>query len=172
VGVAKAKTIDELRTAVEDASRYDSKVIIERGVIGREFECAVMGNAEPTASIPCEIHPSREFYDYQDKYLLDKAVIDLPAQLTDEQTTRMRSLAVECYRAVECEVMARVDFLMDGATSEIFVNEINTIPGFTSISMFPKMWEHCGIAFPRLIDQLIAFALDRAAVRKANRYVR
>jgi D-alanine-D-alanine ligase len=172
VGVAKAKNIDELRAAVEDAARYDSKVIIERGVNGREFECAVIGNEEPEASTPCEIHPSREFYDYEDKYLLDKAVIDLPANLSGEQTARMQRLAIDCYRAVGCEVMARVDFLMDGASGEIFVNKINTIPGFTSISMFPKMWGHGGIAYPQLIDRLIGLALQRAETRKANRYVR
>ena len=170
VGVAKVKSREELAAAVENAAQYDRKVIIERGIVGREFECAVMGNGSPEASLPCEIHPSREFYDYDDKYLLDKAVIDLPARLTPEKTAEMRRLAVACYQAVECEVMARVDFLMDGVTDEIFVNEINTIPGFTSISMFPKMWEHSGIPYSDLLDRLIGFALDRSEQRKSNRY--
>ena len=171
VGVAKAKNADELKSAVASAAQYDNKVIVEQGIEGREFECSVIGNGTPQASAPCEIHPSREFYDYEDKYLLDKAVVDLPAKLTEEQTAEMRRLAVECYLAVGCEVMARVDFLMD-KSGQIFANEINTIPGFTSISMFPKMWEHSGIAYPELIDRLIGYALERAEARKATRYVR
>jgi D-alanine-D-alanine ligase len=170
VGVAKAKNCEELRTAVANAAAYDRKIVVERGIQGREFECSVMGNEDPQASVPCEIHPSREFYDYEDKYILDKAVIDLPAKLTPEQTAEMRRLAVECYKAVECEVMARVDFLMESATGQIYVNEINTIPGFTSISMFPKMWEHGGLSYAELIDRLIQFAMERGASRKANRY--
>lgn len=170
VGVAKAKDRAQLAAAVEDAARYDRKIIVEQGIEGREFECSVMGNGHPEASIPCEIHPSREFYDYEDKYLLDKAVVDLPAKLTGDETAEMRRLAVECYKAVECEVMARVDFLMESATGRIFVNEINTIPGFTSISMFPKMWEHSGISYSELLDRLINLALERAAARKATRY--
>ncbi len=170
VGVTKAKNPAELKAAVELAAQYDRKVIVERGIIGREFECAVLGNDSPAASTPCEIHPSREFYDYEDKYILNQAVIDLPARLSPEKTAEMQRLAVDCYKAVECEVMARVDFLMDGATGELFVNEINTIPGFTSISMFPKMWEHDGYSYPALIDRLIELALERAGARKATRY--
>lgn len=170
VGVTKAKNPAELKAAVELAAQYDRKVIVERGIIGREFECAVLGNDSPAASTPCEIHPSREFYDYEDKYILNQAVIDLPARLSPEKTAEMQRLAVDCYKAVECEVMARVDFLMDGATGELFVNEINTIPGFTSISMFPKMWEHDGYSYPALIDRLIELALERAEARKATRY--
>jgi D-alanine-D-alanine ligase len=170
VGITKVKNCPELRAAAAEAARYDRKVLVEQGITGREFECSVMGNDEPRASIPCEIHPSREFYDYEDKYLLDKAVIDLPAKLTAAQTEEMRRLAVACYEAVGCEVMARVDFLMESATGKIFVNEINTIPGFTSISMFPKMWEHCGVKYSDLLDELIALALKRAEARKALRY--
>lgn len=170
VGVAKVNNCEELKAAVRNAAAYDRKIIVERGVIGREFECAVMGNDHPEASTPCEIHPSREFYDYEDKYLLDKAVIDLPANLTPEQTAEIRRLAVECYKAVECEIMARVDFLMESATGQIYINEINTIPGCTSISMFPKMWAHDGIAFAELIERLIGLALERAEARKATKY--
>jgi D-alanine-D-alanine ligase len=170
VGVAKVNDRRQLEAAVASAAQYDRKIVVEQGVTGREFECSVMGNASPEASVPCEIHPSREFYDYEDKYLLDKAVIELPAKLSAAQTAEMQRLAVDCYRAVECEVMARVDFLMDAATGQIFVNEINTIPGFTSISMFPKMWEHGGISYAQLIDRLIGLALERAGNRKANRY--
>ncbi len=172
VGISKARNEGELHAAIELASQYDSKVIIERGIIGREFECSVMGNGNPAAATPCEILPSREFYDYEDKYLLDAARIELPARLTPEQTSEMRRLAVETYKAVDCEVMARVDFLMENATGRIYVNEINTIPGFTSISMFPKMWEHAGIPYSELLDRLIGYALDRAETRKATRYSR
>jgi D-alanine-D-alanine ligase len=172
VGISKARNNAELKAALEKAAAFDSKVIVERGIEGREFECSVMGNENPVAATPCEILPSREFYDYEDKYLLDKAETVLPARLSPEQTEQMRWLAVECYRAVGCEIMARVDFLLERATEQIFINEINTIPGFTSISMFPKMWEHQGIAYPDLLDKLIELALDRAESRKKTRYSR
>ncbi len=124
------------------------------------------------ASLPCEILPSREFYDYEDKYLLDKAGTQVPADLPPAQTDELRRLAVECYRAVECEGMGRVDFLLEAATDKLYINEINTIPGFTSISMYPKMWEHSGIAFPALLDQLIELALDRHRRKRATRFTR
>ncbi len=116
--------------------------------------------------------PSRDFYDYEDKYLLDAAKTVLPADLTPEQTAEVRRLAVECYRAVDCEGMARVDFLLENATGKFYINEINTIPGFTSISMYPKMWEHCGLPMPKLIDRLIELAMERAEARKSLRYTR
>ena len=171
VGVSKAKTCEELITAIEFAARFDRKVIVERGIQGREFECSVLGNDDPVAAAPCEIFPSREFYDYEDKYLLDQAKTVVPADLTPQQTAEVRRLAVECYKAVDCEGMARVDFLMD-ATGKVFINEINTIPGFTSISMYPKMWEASGLAFPKLIDRLIELALDRHRAKQATRYSR
>ena len=149
VGISKARNAEELQAAVALAAQYDRKIIVERGIVGRELECAVLGNAEPVASLPCEILPSREFYDYDDKYLLDRAETRLPADLPAEQTAELRRLAVECYRAVECEGMARVDFLLEAATGKLYINEINTIPGFTSISMYPKMWEHAASGFRR-----------------------
>ena len=170
VGVAKAKNRAQLEEALVRAAEFDTKIIIERAVTGREFECAVLGNDPLEASIPCEILPSREFYDYEDKYLLDKAVIELPAKLSPEQTTELRRLAVAACRACEVQGMSRVDFLMDGATGRLFVNEVNTIPGFTSISMFPKMWEYTGIPFAALLDRLIALALERHETKKASRY--
>jgi D-alanine-D-alanine ligase len=170
VGVAKAKDRAALDAALAAAAQYDRKVIVERAVIGREFECSVLGNENIEASIPCEILPSREFYDYEDKYLLDKAVIELPAKLRETQTAEMRRLAVAACRACEVEGMSRVDFLMDGATGQIFINEVNTIPGFTSISMFPKMWEHSGIPYAQLLDKLIALAIERHETRNATRY--
>jgi len=172
VGISKAGNCAELRAALELAAQFDTKVIVERGIAGREFECAVMGNENPEAAVPCEILPSRDFYDYEDKYLLDKAEVVLPAHLTAGQTTEMRRLAVECYRAVGCEGLARVDFFLEQSTGKFFINEINTIPGFTSISMFPKMWEHCGLPMPRLLDRLIELALERHRTRESLRFSR
>ncbi|HUB34524.1 MAG TPA: D-alanine--D-alanine ligase family protein [Bryobacteraceae bacterium] len=172
VGISKAHDAAELGAAIAMAAQYDRKVIVERGVEGRELECAVLGNETPLASLPCEILPSREFYDYEDKYLLDQAETRVPADLAAEKTDELRRLAVECYRAVECEGMGRVDFLLEAATGKLYINEINTIPGFTSISMYPKMWDHSGIGFSALIDQLIELALDRAKRKKATKFTR
>jgi D-alanine-D-alanine ligase len=172
VGISKARDARELAAAIELAGQYDRKIIVERGIAGREFECSVLGNEDPQASLPCEILPSREFYDYDDKYTLDTAGIVLPADLPAGKTAELRRLAVECYKAVECEGMARVDFLLEAATGRLYINEINTIPGFTSISMFPKMWEHCGIPFAALVDRLIALALERHTRKKATRFTR
>lgn len=172
VGISKANNCQELKSALELASQYDRKIIVERGVRGREFECAVLGGEPPTASMPCEIIPSQDFYTYEDKYLLDQARIDLPPKLDPQQISEMQRLAVACFEAVACEGMARVDFLMDSATCEFFINEINTIPGFTSISMYPKMWEYSGVPYASLLDKLIALALDRAEARREIQYSR
>ncbi len=170
VGISKVQNEEELMKAIELASAYDHKVIVERGITGREFECAVLGNDNPVAATPCEILPSREFYDYDDKYLLDQAQTVIPADLSPEKTAEMQRLAVECYRAVGCEGMARVDFLLETATDRLYINEINTIPGFTSISMYPKMWEYSGLPMPKLIDRLIELALKRHAAKQRLRY--
>ena len=172
VGISKAHNARELEAAFALAAEFDRKVIIERGIVGRELECAVLGNEAPAASLPCEILPSREFYDYDDKYTLDLAQAQVPADLPPQTTAELRRLAVECYRAVECEGMARVDFLLETSTGKLYINEINTIPGFTSISMYPKMWEHSGLPFPALLDRLIELALDRQRQRKATRFTR
>jgi D-alanine-D-alanine ligase len=170
VGISKARNCAELKAALELASAYDRKIIVERGITGREFECAVLGNDNPVAAAPCEILPSREFYDYDDKYLLNQAQTVIPANLSPEQTAEMQRLAVECYRAVECEGMARVDFLLETATNQLYINEVNTIPGFTSISMYPKMWEYSGLPMPKLIDRLIELAVERHAAKQRLRY--
>jgi len=172
VGISKAHDAAELEAAFALAAQFDRKVIVERAIVGRELECSVLGNQAPIPSLPCEILPSREFYDYEDKYLLDLAQTRVPADLPAECTEELRHLAVECYRAVECEGMARVDFFLEARTSRLYINEINTIPGFTSISMYPKMWEHSGIAFGELLDRLIALALDRDKLKKATRFTR
>jgi len=172
VGISKVNSHAELEAAIELAAQFDRKVIVERGIVGREFECSVLGNASPKASVPCEILPSRDFYDYEDKYLLNKAQTVVPADLTPEQTHEIQRLAIACYQAVECEGMARVDFLLENATGKLFINEINTIPGFTSISMYPKMWEASGLSYSALIDRLIELAIERHEIRKATRYSR
>jgi D-alanine-D-alanine ligase len=172
VGISKAHDLLELAAGIALAAQYDRKVIVERGIAGRELECAVLGNEKPIASLPCEILPSREFYDYDDKYLLDRAETKLPADLSADQTEELRRLAVECYRAVECEGMGRVDFLLEGSTGKLYINEINTIPGFTSISMYPKMWEASGIGFSALVDRLIELALERHERKKATKFTK
>jgi D-alanine-D-alanine ligase len=172
VGITKAKTREQLEAALVLASQYDRKLVVERGVTGREFECAVLGGDPPKASTPCEIIPSQEFYTYEDKYLLDKARIELPAKLSAAQTREMQRLAIACFDAVSCEGMGRVDFLLDTSTGQFYINEINTIPGFTSISMYPKMFEYGGIAYSQLLDTLIELAFERARNRQATQYTR
>ena len=172
VGITKVKCPIALRTAIETALQFDRKIIIEQGIQGREFECALLGGAKPKASTPCEILPSQDFYTYEDKYLLDKARIELPANLSQKQTSEMQALAVACFEAVECEIMGRVDFLMNSVTGQFYINEINTIPGFTSISMYPKMWEYSGVPYATLLDSLIGLALERAGARSKLQYSR
>jgi len=170
VGISKVKTRPELRKALTLAAEYDYKIIVERAIRGREFECSVLGNENPVASTPCEIIPSRDFYDYDDKYVLNRARFELPAQLTIADTAEVRRMSVAAYRAVECTGLARVDFLRETATGRMFINEINTMPGFTAISMYPKMWEYSGIRYHELVDRLISLALERHAVKKATRF--
>jgi D-alanine-D-alanine ligase len=172
VGISKAHDEAELKVALEEAAKYDSKIIVERAIVGHEIECAVLGNDDPAAAFPCEILPSREFYDYDDKYLLDAAHVDLPAKLAPEIIAEIRRVAVACFRAVDCSGMGRVDFLVERATGNVYINEINTIPGFTSISMFPKMWAHSGVTFAQLVDRLLDLALEHYAVRQSLRYER
>jgi D-alanine-D-alanine ligase len=161
-----------LEPALKLAAEFDRKIIVERGVNGREFECAVLGNEKPEAAIPCEVLPSREFYDYEDKYILNTSKTLLPAPLTPDQTKELQRMAEEAYRSMGCEGLSRVDFLMDSATGDLFVNEINTMPGFTSISMYPKMWQASGLEFSPLLDRLIELAMERHQAQKATRYAR
>ncbi|MGE5644706.1 MAG: D-alanine--D-alanine ligase family protein [Acidobacteriota bacterium] len=170
VGISKAHNAVELDAALCLAASYDRKVIVERAIAGREFECSVLGNAKPAAAVPCEILPSRDFYDYEDKYLLGQARTQVPADIPAALAEEIRRLAVACYEAVGCEGMARVDFLLENASGRLYINEINTIPGFTSISMYPKMWEAAGLAYPALIDRLIELALERHRDRAATKY--
>jgi D-alanine-D-alanine ligase len=172
VGISKAHNREELSEALREAARYDHKVLVEPAIAGRELECAVLGNSHPEAALPCEILPSREFYDYEDKYLLDQARTVLPAELAPQQTAEIQRLSISAFQAVECSGMARVDFFLEHGSGRLYVNEINTIPGFTSISMYPKMWAHMGMGFPALVDRLIDLALERHAARRALRYER
>jgi D-alanine-D-alanine ligase len=172
VGISKAGNVEELRAAISFARQYDRKVLVERAIVGQEIECAVLGNGNPEASIPCEILPSRDFYDYEDKYILDKTEFRVPAAVPAEQIAQVRKTAVDAYKALACEGMARVDFLIEKASGTVYINEVNTIPGFTSISMYPKMWEHSGLPYPKLLDRLIELALERHAEKRALKYTR
>jgi D-alanine-D-alanine ligase len=171
VGVTKAKTLDEAIAAARAALAYDEWVLCEEAITGREIEVAVLGNREPRASVAGEIVPGREFYDYEDKYVGDGAQLLVPAPLSDAESTTVRNLALQVFHAVRAEGMARVDFFYeerrsDGSPGRGFLcNEINTIPGFTPISMYPKLWQATGVAYPALLDELIALALERHARR-------
>ena len=170
VGITKVKSEDALTAAVGQALEFDRKVVVEAAVPdAREIECAVLGNDEPQASIPGEIIPSREFYDYEAKYLDDNSQTVIPADLPAEQLTEVQRLAIEAFRAVDAAGMSRVDFLLARGSGAIFVNEINTIPGFTTISMYAKMWEASGVSYPALVDRLIQLAIERHAEKQRLR---
>ncbi|MBI4161236.1 MAG: D-alanine--D-alanine ligase [Acidobacteria bacterium] len=173
VGVTKVRSAAELGPAVETAFRYDRKVLVEAFVAGREIECSVLGNDDPTASVPGEILPGREFYDYRAKYLEDCARLLIPAPLAEEQARRVRDLSLRAFLALECSGMARVDFFLRRDTGEILINELNTIPGFTAISMYPKLWEASGMGRGELLDRLLALALERHRQRhgRETRYL-
>ena len=156
--------------ALATALALDAKVLIERGIDGREVECAVLGNDDPQASIPGEIVPGEAFYSYEDKYAADSlAQTRIPAALDDATRERVRETAVRAYRALECTGMARVDFFIEHGTGTLFINELNTIPGFTSISMYPKMWEASGLSGPALVTRLLQLAVERHAARQRLR---
>ncbi|MGH2520845.1 MAG: D-alanine--D-alanine ligase family protein, partial [Chloroflexota bacterium] len=162
VGVSKVHNAAELAPAVALAARYDTKIIVEQGVPEpREIECSVLGNDEPEASVPGEIIPSREFYDYAAKYVDGTSRLFIPAPLDPSMANCVRETAVKAFLALDCSGLARVDFLLSRTTGELYVNELNTIPGFTAISMYPKLWEASGLSTPKLLDRLIALALER-----------
>ena len=170
VGISKAKSEAELPGAIETAAEFDRKIVIEAAVPNaREIEIAVLGNEHPETSVPGEVIPSREFYDYQAKYIDDNSQVVIPAQLAPGVATEIKRLAIEAFRALDCEGMARVDFLMDGETGKLYLNEINTIPGFTTISMYSKMWAASGVTYPELLDRLITLARERHAEKQQIR---
>ena len=177
VGISKAHNRKELGPAIEEAGKFDRKIVIEQGVGGqkhkaREIECAVLGNDHPQASVPGEIVPSKEFYDYNAKYLDEGSIPIIPAKLTKSETKTVQQLAIGAFKAVDCSGLARVDFLMDPKSRKIYLNEINTMPGFTSISMYPKLWAATGLTYPDLIERLIQLGLARYEEKKKNKYTR
>jgi D-alanine-D-alanine ligase len=170
VGISKVHDPLELDAALAEAASFDRKLVIEWAVPqAREIECSVLGNDDPIASVPGEIKPEREFYDYEAKYFDDRTQLIIPASLSDEMTARVREMAVKAFKAIDCSGMARADFLLSAQTGELFVSEVNTIPGFTSISMYPKLWEASGIPYSELIDRLIDLALERHADKRRLR---
>jgi D-alanine-D-alanine ligase len=177
VGISKAHDRKELGPAIAEAAKFDRKIVIEEGVGGkknkaREIECAVLGNDEPKASVAGEIVPCKEFYDYDAKYLAEGSELVIPAKLTKAEQKRVQALAIAAFQAVDCSGLARVDFLMEPKSRKIYVNEINTMPGFTAISMYPKLWGATGVSYPELIDRLIQLGMERHRDKKRNQYSR
>jgi len=177
VGISKAHAQRELGTAIQEAAKFDRKIVIEQGVGGkmqkaREIECSVLGNDRAEASIPGEIIPSKEFYDYDAKYLDEGSQLIIPAKLKKTEIKKVQQIAIAAFKAVDCSGLARVDFLMDPKTRKIYLNEINTMPGFTAISMYPKLWAASGLSYPQLIERLIQLGLERHEDKKRNQYSR
>jgi D-alanine-D-alanine ligase len=177
VGISKVHDRSELAAAMDEAGKFDRKIVVEQGVGGkagraREIECSVLGNDQPQASVAGEVVPAAEFYDYNAKYIDEGSKLHIPAKLTRAQQRKVQEMAVKAFLAVDCSGLARVDFLMDPKSGRIFVNEINTMPGFTSISMYPKLWAASGISYPDLIDRLVQLGLQRFEEKKRNKYTR
>ena len=165
VGITKCNSRADLYEGLLEAAAYDRRVLVERGVNAREIEVSVLGNDNPQASVPGEILPSREFYSYESKYVDGTTDLLIPAPLPGEVSEKIRRMAIAAYKASDCSGMARVDFFVEKNTGEIYLNELNTIPGFTSISMYPKLWEASGLPYPKLIDRLVELALERKSDR-------
>ena len=175
VGISKVHDRSELDGAMYEAAKFDRKIVIEEGVGGkkgkaREIECSVLGNDEPIASVPGEIVPSAEFYDYNAKYVDEGSKLLIPAKISKKKQKEVQNMAVAAFKAVDCSGLGRIDFLLDPKTEKIYLNEINTMPGFTSISMYPKLWAASGIEYSDLISRLIELGLERHAEKKRNRY--
>lgn len=170
VGITKVRTAARLAAAIDHAAEFDQKILVEQAIAGREIEVSVLGNDAPLASVPGEVIPAREFYDYAAKYLEDTTRFVVPARLAPRQVRRFQELAVAAFRAIECAGMARVDFLLARRTGKIYINELNTIPGFTAISMYPKLWEASGVSYPELLDRLIELALERHREKSRTRF--
>ncbi|MDP3184331.1 MAG: D-alanine--D-alanine ligase family protein [Anaerolineales bacterium] len=165
VGITKCNSRADLAEGLLEAAAYDRRVLVERGVNGREIEVSVLGNDDPQASVAGEVQPSREFYSYESKYMDGTSALLIPASLPAETAEKIRSLAVKAHTAIDCAGMSRVDFFLEKETGEVLLNEINTLPGFTSISMYPKLWEASGLPYTKLVDRLIELALERKAER-------
>ncbi|MCY3636035.1 MAG: D-alanine--D-alanine ligase [bacterium] len=171
VGVSRATTESEVVKALEVAGQYDQTLIIEEAVTGQEIEVSVLGNQDPEASVPGEIVPGSEFYDYSDKYLTDGAKLLVPAQISEAAAQQAQRLALATYRALRCEGMARVDFLYESHGRGMLLSEVNTIPGFTPISMYPKLWQASGLPYPQLIEMLVDLAVERYERRGKHRRI-
>jgi D-alanine-D-alanine ligase len=170
VGISKAKERAGLARALDLAGSFDRKIVVEAAVPeAREIECAVLGNDQPEASVAGEVIPSREFYDYEAKYIDDRSAVIIPAELAPAESERVRALSLAAFRAIDCAGMARVDFLLSRGSGEIFVNEVNTIPGFTTISMYSKLWAATGVDYATLLDRLLSLALERHAAKQQLR---
>ncbi|MFC1563900.1 D-alanine--D-alanine ligase family protein [candidate division KSB1 bacterium] len=169
VGITKVKNFTDLPGAVEFAAEFDMKILIEQGIDAREIEVSVLGNFEPAASVPGEVIPGREFYDYEAKYLDAGSELKIPAPLDNNMIQKIREMALVAFKALDCSGMARVDMFLEQGTDNLYVNEINTIPGFTAISMYPKLWEATGIKYSDLISKLIELAIDRWEEKQKNR---
>ena len=169
VGITKVASEEGLRAAISEAGEYDRKVVIERGVDAREIELSVLGNDDPIVSVPGEVRPSGEFYDYQAKYIDEDAELIIPASLEESEVPEAQRLALTAFKVLECSDMARVDLLLEKETKKFYVNEINTLPGFTSISQYPRLWEASGVPYPELIDRLIELAIERHRQRSGRR---
>ena len=170
LGISRVERKEQLMEAVRLATEYDTKILAEKAVDAREIECAVLGSRQPAASIPGEVLPSKTFYDYEDKYLSGASRTQVPARLTDQQVQSVQKMAVQVYRLLECQGMARVDFFLDNNSGALLVNEINTLPGFTAISLYPKMWEASGVSYAELIHRLIQDAMEKGTALGTQRF--
>ena len=169
VGITKVMDHKETQSSVLTAFQYDAKILIEQGILGREIECSVLGNDNPEASLPGEIVPHRDFYDYKDKYIEGKTSFKIPVKLPPDIAETVQRIAIEAFCAIDCSGMARVDFFLQQGTNKVFLNEINTIPGFTKISMYPKLWEVSGLSYLKLLDKLIGLGFERHQNKKKKR---
>ena len=170
VGISKVKKEAELKKAMELACEFDNSVVVEKGVEhAREIECAVLGNSEPKASVAGEVVPNREFYDFYAKYVDNASKLFIPAKLSAADLKKVQELAIAAFKAMQCSGMARVDFLMDSKTGKFYLNELNTIPGFTSISMYPKLWAATGVDYGKLIDKLLALAVEKYKEKQSRK---
>ena len=160
VGISKVRSEKELRKAIKEAFKFDTKIVVEENIPGREIECAVLGNEVPVASVPGEIIANQDFYSYDAKYIDEGSVVEIPAKISPKTAKKIQELAVKVFQVLNCEGMGRVDFFLK-KNGEVIVNEINTIPGFTDISMYPKLWEASGIPVSKLLDRLIELAIER-----------
>ena len=162
VGIRKCTNRSELQAGLDEAAQFDRRLILEQGISARELEVSVLGNDRPVASAVGEIRPLREFYDYVAKYVSDDSELIIPAEIDPELADQVRALAVHAFKAIDCAGLARADFLLDANSGQVFINELNTIPGFTRISMYPKLWEASGVSYGELLDRLVELALERS----------